>query len=423
MALEDYEADMTRCTRCSDCKFAPASQLDETFPEVCPSIARFGFHSYSASGRFIAGLSFLSKRIDHSPELLDILYTCQMCGACDVACKKDRELEPIETMLEFRKRCVDDGQTLSALDKLIRGLEHTDNMMLRPAAGRGDWAKGLPVKDLATDKADVAYHAGCRLSFESSQWKIARSAIEVLAAAGVDVAIAGDAELCCGGRAYEMGYQEPLEKYADRHREMLAAAGVKTLLTSCAHCYHAFDVLYHKIGKKLDLEVVHVSEYVSRLLAEGRLELTREVPVEVTYHDPCHLGRLGEPWIPWEGEEKKVMQQLVVHDPPKRFRRGTDGVYEPPREALRQVPGLRLREMKRTRGYAWCCGSGGGVREAYPEFAAWTAGERITEAASTGAQALASACPWCIRGLEESARERGAEIEVYDVVELVRKAL
>ncbi len=423
MALEDYEADMTRCTRCSDCKFAPASQLDEDFPEICPSISRFGFHSYSASGRLIAGLSFLSKRIDHSPALLDILYTCQMCGACDVACKKDRELEPLETMLEFRKRCVDDGKTLPALDKVIRGLEHTDNMMLRPAAGRGDWAKGLPVKDLSAGKADVAYHAGCRLSFDSAQWKIARSAIEVLSHAGVEVAIAGDAELCCGGRAYEMGYQDHLEKYAERHRQQLEAAGVKTLLTSCAHCYHAFEVLYTKIGKKLDLEVVHVAEYVGRLLSERRIELTREVPLEVTYHDPCHLGRLAEPWIPWDGEEKKVMQQLVVHDPPKQFRRGRDGVYEPPREVLRSIPGVRLGEMKRTRGYAWCCGSGGGVREAYPDFAAWTAAERMKEAESTGAQALASACPWCIRGLEESARERGSAIEVYDVVELVRRAL
>lgn len=423
MALEDYESDMTRCTRCSDCKFAPASQLDESFPEICPSIARYGFHSYSASGRLIAGLSFLTGRIEHSEALLDILYKCQMCGACDVACKKDRELEPLEAMLAFRARCVEDGHTLPALDRIIKGLEQTDNTMLRPRAGRGAWAEGLPVRDLRSEQADVAYHAGCRLSYDSEQWKIARGTVEVLARAGVTVGIAGDGEICCGGRPYEMGYQDKLAEYAERNRRLFEAAGVKTLLTSCAHCYHAFRVLYQKIGKPLDVEIVHVAEYVNRLVAEGRLELTREVPLEVTYHDPCHLGRLAEPFVPWEGRETKVMQQLVLHDPPKTFRRGTHGVYRPPRELLERIPGVRLTEMKRKEAYSFCCGAGGGVREAYPEFAAWTAGKRTEEAVATGAEALASACPWCIRSLEDATRASGADLPVYDVIELVQRAL
>lgn len=423
MALEDFEADMMRCSRCSDCKFAPASQLDEDWPEICPSIARYGFHSYSAGGRFVAGLSFLTKRVGYSPELLDVLYKCQLCGACDVACKKDRELEPLEMMTEFRAQCVRDGQTIPAHAKLIESLRQNDNMMQRPRAGRGDWARGLGVRTLAEGNVEVAYHAGCRLSFDSAQWNIARSAIEVLQRAGLTVGIAGDNELCCGGRAYEMGYREPLAHYADQHRKTLAAAGVKTLVTSCAHCYHAFKILYHKIGKPLGVDVVHVTEYVDRLMAAGRLELTTEVPMEVTYHDPCHLGRLAEPWIPWEGEEKKVMNQLVLRDPPKEFRRGTHGVYRAPRQVLERIPGLRLTEMARIEGYSWCCGAGGGVREAYPDFAAWTARQRLDEAAGTGADALVTACPWCIRSLEDSTRQTGATIDVYDVIELVHKAL
>lgn len=423
MALEDYEADMTRCSRCSDCKFAPASQLDENRAEICPSIGRYGFHSYSAGGRFVAALSFVSKRVEHSPELLEVLYACQLCGACDVACKKDRELEPLEMMLEFRARCVKDGKTLAALDRLIESLRRSDNMVLRPREERGRWADGLGVKSLATERAQVAYHAGCRLSFDETQWGIARGAIEVMQQAGVDVGIAGADELCCGGRAYEMGYQDALDEYAERNRKVFEAAGVKTLVTSCAHCFHAFEVLYRKIGKELDLEVVHVADYVNRLAADGKIALTREVPLRVTYHDPCHLGRLGEPWIPWAGEEKKVLQQLVLRDPPKTFRRGTHGGYRPPRELLARIPGVELVEMKRKEAYAWCCGSGGGVREAFPELAAWTAGERIDEAAETEADALATACPWCARGLEQSAKAKQKDLPVYDVIELVRRAL
>ncbi len=423
MALEDHEADMTRCSRCSDCKFAPASQLDPDRAEICPSIREFGFHSYSAGGRFVAGLSFLSGRVGHSPALLDLLYRCQMCGACDVACKKDRELEPLEMMQSFRERCVQDGQTLPALDRVIESLDRSDNMALAPREGRGDWAKGLGARDLTTEQVDVAYHAGCRLSYDRKQWKIARAAIEVLHGAGVEVGIAGDDEICCGGRAFEMGYADRLERQADRIRETLRRAGVKTLLTSCAHCYHAFAVLYRKIGLELGIEVVHMAEYVNRLVAQGTLRLTRSVPADVTYHDPCHLGRLAEPWVEWSGVEKKEMVQLVLHDPPKEFRRGAGGTYGEPRELLGRIPGVRLAEMKRTHAYGFCCGSGGGVREAYPEFAAATAGERFDEAIETGAEVLASACPWCLEGLEKSARAKGATVEVCDVVELVRRAL
>lgn len=423
MALEDFESDMVRCSRCSDCKFAPASQLDEERAEICPSVARYGFHSYSAGGRFVAGLSFLSKRIEHSPELLDVLYRCQMCGACDVACKKDRELEPLEAMQAFRARCVEDGQTLPALDRVIQGLDQSDNMMLRPRAGRGAWAEGLGTKDIATERADVVYHAGCRLSYDRTQWKIARAAVQVLQRAGLEVAIAGEDEICCGGRAYEMGYQDRLERYAAKHRERLARSGAKTLVTSCAHCFHAFDVLYRKIGIELGLEVVHVATLVLRLVEEGRLELTGEVPLAVTYHDPCHLGRLGEPWVAWQGEEKKVMQQLILHDPPKQFRRGTHGHYREPRALLDSIPGVRRVEMKRVEGYSFCCGAGGGVREAYPDFADWTAGERLAEVADTEAEALVSACPWCLRMLEDAARARGQQLPVLDVIELVQRSL
>ncbi|CAG1008047.1 heterodisulfide reductase subunit D [Myxococcaceae bacterium] len=423
MALEDFEADMVRCSRCSDCKFAPASQLDEDRAEICPSIARFGFHSYSAGGRFVAGLSLLSKRAEANDSLRDLVYRCQLCGACDVACKKDRELEPLEMMLEFRSRLVDLGLSHPALDAEIDGLDRHENMMRRPREGRGDWAEGLDVKRLRDGPAEIVYHAGCRLSYERSQWGIARDAITVLRRAGVDVAIAGDDEICCGGRAYEMGYPDRIERRAERLREELRRAGTKTLLTSCAHCFHAFGILYEKIGQSLGIEVVHIADYVNRLLDAGMLEFAKEVPLAVTYHDPCHLGRLAEPWVPWQGTETKVMQQLVLRDPPKSFRRGTHGSYRPPRELLERIPGVRLLEMKRVEAHSLCCGSGGGVREAYPEFAAFTAHERVDEAVDTGARALVSACPWCLEGLGESAHRQDLDVEVLDLIELVRRAL
>ena len=104
------------------------------------------------------------------------------------------------------------------------------------------------------------------------------------------------------------------------------------------------------------------------------------VPLTVTYHDPCHLGRQGEPYVPWEGEEKKIYGQAVVYDPPRPRYNGAQGVYDAPRNVLRAIPGVELVEMERNREAAWCCGAGGACREAYPEYSAWTAAERIEEA-------------------------------------------
>jgi Fe-S oxidoreductase len=144
------------------------------------------------------------------------------------------------------------------------------------------------------------------------------------------------------------------------------------------------------------------------------------VDLNVTYHDPCHLGRLGEPYLHWQG--KQVAGHIRIYDPPKEFRRGTNGVYEPPRSVLKSIPSLKLVEMERIKEYAWCCGAGGGVKETNPEFAKFTAGERIKEAESTGAEAIVTACPGCEKSFEEAIIETGSSLKVFDVVELIAKA-
>jgi Fe-S oxidoreductase len=306
---------------------------------------------------------------------------------------------------------------------VIEGLRKEDNMMQSLKADRGNWAEGLEVKNLSRDKAEVIYHAGCRYSFDKELWPVVRGGIDILRKAKVDVGIMGADETCCGGRAYELGYAGELSKYAEHQMETFQATGVKAVITPCSDCYACFKVLYDKISKKLGIEVFHITQYLDKLIKEGKLRLTKEVPLVVTYHDPCHLGRLGEPWIHWEGKEKKVMGQLIVHDPPKQYRRGANGVYEIPRQILKSMPGLKFVEMYRIKEYAWCCGAGGGVIDAYPDFATWTGIERLKEAKAVGAQAIVSSCPWCKRTFLDAAKENGNKMEVYDIIELVQRAL
>jgi len=424
MALEDYRADAMRCSRCAYCKWVPLDLMKSwRFSKGCPSIEFAHFHSYSAGGRLVTALSLLDGRSQVTEKVKDSVFKCNLCGSCDVTCKMCRyDMEPLEAMRELRFRLVEEGHTLPQVEPVIEGLRRELNMVGGSHTERGDWASRLKLKNLATEKAEFVFHAGCRYSFDGDLGEVARTSVRILRQAGVDFGILGEAETCCGGRAHGMGYRQ---EFRTRCHSVLTAwqrAGVKTVITPCSDCYHTFKRLYPPESGSA-IQVVHMVEFLDRLVREGQLRFTRPVPIKVTYHDPCHLGRQGEPYVPWNGKEKKIFGQAVCYDPPRPRYNGAFGIYDPPRNVLRAIPELQLVEMERNREAAWCCGAGGGAKEAYPEFSRWTADERIEEALSTGAEAIVSACPWCERNFLDSTRGSGKKLAVFDVMQLVERAV
>ncbi len=433
MSLEDYRRDMEMCSRCSLCKFIPLEMVtDANYTYACPSIARYNFHTYSGGGRVTMGTALLDGHLEFGPKVAEVAYKCLMCGACDIACKYAMDMEVLEPLGEIRAACVEAGQAAPVLDELVRRLREESVMPTEPRAGRRLGAEELGIKDCSRESAQVLYHLGCRQAFDDSVWPVARATAALLKRAGVDVGVLGGGEVCCGGRALEFGYKEDFLKAADHCNAVLGSTGAKLLVTNCAHCFHALSVQYPKAGKQPPLEVMHVTQFLAELVHTGRLELKdvprlqsgrkaeSTVPLRVTYHDPCHLGRLGEPYVPWSGTP--VPGHRRMFDPPKPWRRGTKGVYAPPRELLAALPGVELVEMKRIKEYAWCCGAGGGVPESNPDFAAWTAGERLREAEATGAGVIVTACPGCRRSLQGAAAEAGSPLRVLDIAELLASA-
>ena len=422
MALEDYRDDMEMCNKCSICKFIPLEKVKNEQPVyICPSIARYNFNAYSGGGRAGIGVAMLEDRLEYTDKLLDIIYNCQMCGGCDISCKYAMDMEVLEPIYEFRMKAVAEGHTDPALEKVITSLRKQGTMVPGAKIKRGEWADGLGLKDATAEKVDVLFHVGCLASYDKDQWKLARTTAKLLKKASVDFGIAGNNETCCGGRAYQMGYEEDFLAQARKNMDVIKKAGIKTVVTACADGYHAFKVLYDKYDLRGDLEVLHITEFLDRLIKDGKLKPAKKLTMKVTYHDPCHLGRLGEPWIRWEGKPVPGSQRRF--DPPKEFRRGTYGIYEPPRDVIRAIPGVRLAEMDRIKEYAWCCGAGGGVSVSNPEFSRWTANERIAEAEATGAEAIVTACPWCEKNFTEAIKTSGSRLKVYDIVELLDKAV
>ncbi len=426
MSLKDYHYEISHCHRCSLCKFTPYQLMkSRRFAYGCPSIAFRNFHSWAAGGRVIMAHAIVAGRLKEITEKMEqIVFECTLCGNCQSQCRTyNYNLNPIEVMQELRTHFVEQGNLVPEHSMVVEGLKKEDNVFGEPKANRGNWARGLDVKDTNREKADVFFHAGCRISYDEEFWPVARAAVNIMKEAGVDVGIAGKEEACCGGRVYEMGYRGNFVNYADDFLSRVKASGASKIVVMCSDCNGSLKEYYPLIDRKSDVEILHISEYIYRLFQEGKIEFTQKVPMRVTYHDPCHLGRRGEPGVKWEGEYRRLQPHIFAPVPEKPVKLGLNGCYEPPREILKAIPGVELVEMERNRVFSWCCGAGAGVWEAYEDFANFTASDRIEEAKSTGANALVTACPWCERNFKDTLQTTKQDIEIYDIMELVNLAM
>ena len=390
MALDDVKQWLYGCTHCGTCK-----DILNIFVPACPSGEKYQVESYFPSGRMFLARGVTEGVLSLSEdEIRDRIYACTACLSCEQQCGVYHHQHIFETVQALRTEAVTQGLLNPGYMSMYYGLRGEDNVFGKPKAERGDWAKGLTVKNAASEKVDVIYHAGCMLSFEPELWSVSKACIEIMTAAGIEAGIMGKEESCCGGRAYETGYIGEFTKYAEHTIDTYNNLGVSKVVTSCSDGYSFFKNLYPKVGKKMRFQTLHTAEYLGSLLTEGRISFKKKVPMKVTYHDPCHLGRhLAE------------------------------GLYDQPRDLLKGIPGLDLVEMQRTRENSWCCGAGGGVSQANPELASWTANERLKEAKATGATVLVTSCPWCERNFKDAAKQNNVDMAVYDIAEIVRMAI
>jgi Fe-S oxidoreductase len=417
--LEDYYYDSERCPKCNNCKWVDFIYTPGVkFSRICPSVTNNNFEAYAAHGRLHLARCLLEGKIDYSPTLLEIIYKCNLCGACDIRCKRNLDLEILSTLEGLREKCVRDGQgPLPAHKKVGDNIEKSKNRYGGDPKGRLKW---LPSDIKVADKADMMYFVGCAASYRRHE--ISKSTARILEASKQEFMLM-DEEWCCGHPLNVVGDRDYAIKLAERNIEVLKKSGASTVVTSCAECYHSWKVEYPKIFKKntedMGYKVLHITELVDNLMNEGKLKLSHSVDMKVSYHDSCYLARLSEPWIHWEGTHGKFGMNI----PPKEFRKGQNGVYKAPRNILKSISGIDLVEMKRIRENTWCCGAGGGVQDAYPDFALWTAGERLEEVNAVGTEAIVSSCPYCKENFGKAAKERNDNIKCYDITEVVARAI
>jgi Fe-S oxidoreductase len=365
----------TECGRCQD-----ACPAHATGKLLNPKLVIMGMRDavLAQDGRAILG--------NHVPE--EMIWDCVTCGACVEACPVS--IEHIDHIVDLRRsRVMVDSQFPAEAEPMMRDIERSANPWGKPQNERAAWAAELGVRILQPgDPApEYLYWVGCAASFDERAKKSAESTAKLLQKAGVDFAILGPREACTGDPARRMGNEYVFQEYAQQNVSTLNEARVKKIVASCPHCFNTLANEYGDFGG--NYQVMHHTELLAELVEEGKLKPAMGEQ-SITYHDSCYLARHNDVRM----EPRKLLN--VIGQPV---------------------------EMKRSGKQTFCCGAGG-AHMWMEERGGPINEERVREAAETGADTLAVACPFCTVMLDDGVKAAGGkQMRVADVSTLLAESL
>jgi len=320
------------------------------------------------------------------------IWRCTTCGRCPQECP--RGVKQIEIGVSLRRIATEYGifpTPVQPIRTISAGLVAQGNPFGEERKNRANWTEGLSVQPF-TEGMEILYFPGCYPSYDPRMKKVARATAHILTKAGVEFGILGEKESCCGESIRKTGDEELFKRLAKENIRTFIDNGVKRILVSSPHCYHTFKNEYPEF--MVNFEVIHISQYLFELIDAGRLEITKEYRKNITYHDPCYLGR-------------------------------HNGIYDEPREVLERIPGLELGEMPDSREESLCCGGGGGRIWMETPKGERFSDLRLEQAMGVGAEVLATCCPYCITNFEDSRinMEDGESIEIKDITEIIQEVI
>ncbi len=316
------------------------------------------------------------------------LWDCTACFTCVERCPKD--VQPAELIIALRGEMVESGRVPETVGTALMGIFRQGNPSGMARPDRTAWVNSI-VPKAAQEGCETLYFVGCIPSYDQRVQPVPRALMEVFELTGMDVGTLGTDETCCGNEVRRMGEVGLFEMLVEENGEMIRNVGARQVVTTSPHCFNTFKNEYG-----LDeMEILHYTQLLARLIEDGKLPFKGEVNKKVTYHDPCFLGKQNQ-------------------------------IYDEPRAVIEAIPGVELVEMDRNRDRSLCCEGGGGRM--------WVEGtnleerlafQRVQEAADTGADILAVACPFCLLTLEDALKVQRLDdqMQVMDIMELVDMAL
>ncbi|MBT6500354.1 MAG: (Fe-S)-binding protein [Deltaproteobacteria bacterium] len=393
MANQDYHfTEIITLDACSSCSLCA---------DVCPAVLATGdgklsgfyrLHLLKKLQRSRSGwLAKLFKKYRMTDEELaqfgETVFKCTLCGNCQEVCPLGIRLTDI--WVSLRQDLVHSSAYPRKVDMIGENISGSHNVFDEDNEERADWVDDMqdaPDDGFIKDRAEVVYFTGCVSAYFPMAQQIPIALARVFQAAGVDFTLLGEDEWCCGFPLLGAGLREMSQEVIDHNVAVIKAKGAKTIVFACPSCYQMWREYYPP-----EFRLTHFTEYVFDLVRAGRVPL-QELPLTVTYHDPCDLGRGAR-------------------------------VYEKPRQVIRSLPGVKLVEMTRNREKCACCGGGGNLEMIDKDLSAAIAKEKVEEALATGAEAIVTACQQCVRTMNTYVKRNKIQLEVLDITQLIERAL
>ncbi|MDD5658771.1 MAG: (Fe-S)-binding protein [Actinomycetota bacterium] len=381
----DKSDDLYICSRCGTCL------------AYCPIYKQTLNESFSPRGKMSLLEAINKGKLKYTDKVSEKLFTCTTCNLCKEECPSGVKLD--EMINIAKSDLIYAGKYPEVLDMLKKRIKQAYNITFDSNAGRLDWTKQLPESDpekYIKKEADVVYFVGCVSSFSPRSFGIPRSIVQDLDSAKVSYTLLGEEEWCCGFPLISSGIKDVIGDLVKHNIEAVKSKNAKLLVLSCPSCYHTWKYEYNKYsGKEIDFEILHISQYLLRLIKEGKIKLN-SLSGKVTYHDPCDLGR-------------------------------NSGIYEEPREVIKSIPGLDFIDLPSNRELSNCCGGGGNLESINQTLASKIALAKADEIIETKADIVITSCQQCNRTIDSSLKkkkkETGTKVKVMDLPELVLQSI
>ena len=326
---------------------------------------------------------------DYIPDLN--LWQCTTCMACVQECPV--MIEHVDSIVDMRRDLVlTEAKFPSNLNNVFKSIETNFTPWAFNPADRANWAEGMDIKTMAQDpNGEILFWVGCAGSYDARYQKVTKAFAKLMQKGNIDFRILGTEEKCNGDTARRLGNEYLAQTMMKENIEKLNNYNVKKIVTACPHCFHSLKNEYKQFGG--NFEVVHHTEFIDEMLSESKLEMNNngdKTAIDVTYHDSCYLGRYNN-------------------------------IFDSPRNSLGKVEKINYIEMKRSKTRGVCCGAGGGRMFIEDEEGGRINIERTKEALETGADTIASACPFCMTMLTDGVKhfEKSEEVEVKDIAEII----